>query len=397
MGSYIGVLLVPCTQGLRETTIAANWRGKINTDMDGLQSNTVMPTVTRLPSSSENLVGRSRAEFEKLAGELAQPRYRGAQLYHWIYKRRERDFSRLSDLDREFRSLLASRYRISYPVVDGRFPSRDGSIRYLLRLDDGEAVEAVYMPNVEGERERTTLCISSQVGCAVDCRFCFTALVGMKRNLTAGEIVGQVMALAGDRQIPWKSRLSVVFMGQGEPLLNFDAVMAAVGILADANGCGLALRRITLSTSGIVPRIYDLARQPLRPKLAISLNASNDEQRTRIMPINRKWNLATLMEACRAYPLRPRERLTFEYVLLDGINDSAADAERVAGLLRGLPSRINLIPYNGGEGLDYQATPLSRTLEFQETLASHNVPAFIRISRGRDVMGACGQLSLQRQ
>ena len=365
--------------------------------MDVRHSNAATPAVTALPNPPENLLGRSLAQIGQLAEEHGQPWYRGAQLYRWIYKHRERDFSRLSNLDLGFRSLLASRYRVSYPEVDCRFASRDGSVRYLLRLDDGEAVEAVYMPNVEGDRERTTLCISSQVGCAVDCRFCFTALVGMRRNLSAGEIIGQVMALVTDRQIPWKSRLSIVFMGQGEPLLNFGPVMAAAGILADTNGCGLALRRITLSTSGIVPRIYDLAQQPLRPKLAISLNASNDEQRNRIMPVNRKWNLAALMEACRAYPLRPRERLTFEYVLLDGINDSAADAERVAGLLRNLPSRVNLIPYNGGEGLDYHTTPLPRVLEFQKILANHDIPAFIRISRGRDVMGACGQLSLQRR
>lgn len=345
----------------------------------------------------ENLLGRSEAELKQLAEACGQPRYRGAQLYYWIYNRRERDFARLTNLDRGFRDLLACRYRISYPEIDCRFTSEDGSVRYLLRLEDGGAVEAVYMPNVEGDRERTTLCISSQVGCAVDCRFCFTALVGMRRNLTAGEIVGQVMALASDRQIPWKSRLSVVFMGQGEPLLNLGPVMAAVGILSDSKGCGLALRRITLSTSGIVPRIYDLAKEARRPKLAISLNASNDEQRSGLMPINRKWNLDALMAACRAYPLRPRERLTFEYVLLDSVNDSDADAHRVAALLGDIPSRVNLIPYNGGEGLDYRPTPLARVLSFQEALTRHRVSAFIRISRGRDIMGACGQLSLQRQ
>jgi len=337
----------------------------------------------------QNLLGLTRGELEQFAVSCGQPRFRGAQIYHGIYNRRERDFARLTDLGRGFRELLASTCSAAYPTVERQFVSRDGSVRYLLGLEDGSAIEAVYMP----EENRATLCLSSQVGCAVDCRFCFTALVGVKRNLTAGEIVGQALAIATAQRIAPKSRLSVVFMGQGEPLLNLGPVMKAVNILADGAGCGVALRRITISTSGIVPRIYDLGREPVRPKLAVSLNASTDEQRTALMPINRKYPVRDLLEACRAYPLRPRERLTFEYVMLDGLNDSEADAARVATLLRGIPSRVNLIPYNPGEGLPYRPSPLARVLKFQQALKGRRVPAFIRVSRGRDIMAACGQLS----
>ncbi|MGO9272706.1 MAG: 23S rRNA (adenine(2503)-C(2))-methyltransferase RlmN [Terriglobia bacterium] len=345
-------------------------------------------------TAKTNLLGLGRDELERLAAEYGRAPYRGRQLYHALYGRREREIAAITDLDREFRGLLAARYDVAYPGIVREFGSRDGSVRYLLGLDDGQTVEAVYMPTEQGDRDRTTLCISSQVGCAVDCKFCFTGLLGLRRNLTAGEIVGQVLALAADRSIPPKARLSVVFMGQGEPLLNLGPVMKAVALLASTDGCGIALRRITLSTAGIVPRIHDLARELVRPNLAISLNASNEEQRTSLMPINRKYSLRDLMEACRAYPLRPRERLTFEYVMLDGINDSDADARRVAELLRGMAARVNLIPYNGGAGLAYRASPLARVLAFQESLGERGVPAFIRISRGQDIMAACGQLSL---
>src|SRR5215472_7355439 len=332
----------------------------------------------------------SRDELEKLAFAQGQPRYRGSQVYRGIYSRRQQDLSCLTDLSLSFRRFLASNFQVDYPHVDAEFKSRDGSVRYLLGLEDGQEVEAVYMP----EEERTTLCISSQVGCAVDCRFCFTALVGLKRNLTAGEIVGQVLGIATAQHIAPKSRLNIVFMGVGEPLLNLGQVMKAVKIMADTSGLGIALRRTTISTSGIIPGIRELARQQVRPKLAISLNATTEEQRAALMPLNRKYPLKDLLAACRAYPLRPRERLTFEYVMLDGINDSLADAARVADLLSRIPARVNLIPYNGGEVLPYRASPLARLLEFQQVLSKHSVPAFIRISRGRDIMAACGQLSL---
>jgi 23S rRNA (adenine2503-C2)-methyltransferase len=375
-----------------------------------------------------NLIGMTRPELEDLALDLGQPRYRGRQLYHGLYRQLLQDLAGFTTLDRGLRRELSGRCEIAYPQVMREIASRDKSIRYLMGLADGEAVEAVYMPwrverrggrdvatpsgreleSREPDEPRTTLCISSQVGCAVGCVFCFTGLMGARRNLTPGEIVGQVLAIARERRL-WNGkgsdgassasrqapRLNVVFMGQGEPLLNLRAVTTAVAILADTEGCAIPLRRITISTAGIVPRVYDLAREAVRPKLAISLNASNDEQRDELMPINRKYPLSTLLEACRAYPLRPRERLTFEYVMLDRVNDAEADAARVARLLDNLPCRVNLIPYNGGAGLSYRSSPMDRVYSFQQALRERGVPAFIRISRGQDIMAACGQLSLE--
>ena len=337
-----------------------------------------------------NLLGSTREELEQLALECGQARFHGRQLYRAIYSRRVERFDDLTELNKSFRARLSGEYRVAYPQVDREFVSRDGAVRYLLRLEDGKSIEAVYMP----EEGRTTLCVSSQVGCAVECRFCFTALLGLKRNLTPGEIVGQVLAIVKAQRIPPRARLNVVFMGMGEPLLNLPAVMKAVGILADPNGVGLPVRRITISTAGVVPRISDLAQEPVRPKLAVSLNASTDDQRNALMPLNRKYPLRQLLAACRAYPLRPREHLTFEYVMLDGVNDSDADSARVADLLRGLRSKVNLIPYNSGPELSYRPSPLKRVVAFQEIIMNRGIPAYIRISRGQDVHAACGQLSL---
>jgi len=337
-----------------------------------------------------NLLGLDREELENLAVSCGQPRYRGRQIYHGVYVRRVRDLSGLTDLDRDFREALASRQGIIYPQVEREFASRDGAVRYLFRLSDGNLVETVYMP----EEDRTTLCLSSQVGCALDCRFCFTALLGANRNLTAGEIIGQVLAVAAGQNVARGARLNLVFMGMGEPLLNLPQVTKAVGILADPQGVGVALRRITVSTVGILPRIEELAREPMRPKLAISLNASHDEQRSALMPINKKYPLADLLRTCRAYPLRPWEHLTFEYVLLDGFNDSDADARRVVDLLRDLRAKVNLIPYNSGPELPFRAPPFERIVAFQKILTDRRIPAFIRISRGQDIHAACGQLSL---
>lgn len=338
-----------------------------------------------------NLFGLDRAELENIALACGEPRYRGRQLFHGIYGLRRTHAESLTDLSKSFRQQLAQRFRITLPQIQERFCSRDRAVRYLFDLEDGQAVESVFIP----ERARTTLCISSQAGCAVDCRFCFTALMGLKRNLTAGEIAGQVYAVLGDQAVRQGARLNVVFMGMGEPLLNFDQVMKAVRLLADPGGLALPARRITLSTSGIIPRIRDLASEPVRPKLAVSLNASTNEQRASLMPLNRKYPLEELIETCRNYPLRPRERLTFEYVLLGGVNDSDDDARRVAEMVSGMRAKINLIPYNSGSGLPYSAPNFSRVLAFRELLAGRQVDAFIRISRGQDVRAACGQLALE--
>jgi 23S rRNA (adenine2503-C2)-methyltransferase len=238
---------------------------------------------------------------------------------------------------------------------------------------------------------RATICISSQVGCAVDCQFCLTALLGVKRNLTAGEIVGQVCSILRDQQVsPPQDRVNLVFMGMGEPFLNYDNFMKAVRLLVE--GVGIPESRMTVSTAGIVPRIHDLGNESVRPKLAISLNASNDALRTELMPINRKWNLALLVEAARAFPLRSRERLTFEYVLLDGKNDSAQNARELVELIRGIRAKVNLIALNPGPGIDFRTPAQQRVEAFQQVLIEAGIPAFIRRPRGRDIYAACGQL-----
>jgi 23S rRNA (adenine2503-C2)-methyltransferase len=240
---------------------------------------------------------------------------------------------------------------------------------------------------------RQTICISTQAGCAVDCHFCLTAQLGLVRNLTAGEILAQVLIAVEEHRESLAPRTNVVLMGQGEPLLNYEPVMAALRIMLDPNGMALAPRHVTLSTSGIVPGIERLAQEEIRPKLAISLNASSDKERDAIMPINHKYPLAALLAACRNYPLRPWERLTFENVLLGGFNDSPEDARRVAGLISGVRAKVNLIPWNPGE-LPYRPPAAERVAEFREVLSAKGIPTFVRYSRGQDVCAACGQLAL---
>jgi 23S rRNA (adenine2503-C2)-methyltransferase len=262
--------------------------------------------------------------------------------------------------------------------------------------DGGEAGDGTPAGDEEEEKrgkdwERATICVSSQVGCAVDCRFCLTATLGMRRNLTAGEIAGQVLAVLNDRSVRMgEDRINLVFMGQGEPFLNYEQFIKAVRLLVE--GAGIPERRMTVSTSGIVPRIADLGREPVRPKLAISLNAASDEVRTQVMPINKKWPIAQLLEAARAYPLRTRERLTFEYVLLAGVNDEVGHARQLAELLRGLRAKVNLIALNPGPGIAFGTPEQARVLAFQRVLTKAGIPAFVRRPRGRDIFAACGQL-----
>lgn len=279
-------------------------------------------------------------------------------------------------------------YELGLPEVDRCYTSSDGTRRYLLRLGDGRTVETVLMP--EGERD--TVCISSQVGCPVDCKFCMTALMGLERSLTAGEIVGQVLYVARDNGLlQSNSRFNIVMMGMGEPLLNLANVLKATRLLTDPEGIGLSERRITLSTSGIIPRIAEMGQAAVRPKLAISLNASTEETRQRLMPITRKYHLKDLIEACRAYPLRSWEKLTFEYVLLGGVNDSDADARRVVKLLANLNAKVNLIALNPGPGIPFETPSEERVGSFQQ-IVRRSLPCFIRKPRGRDIFAACGQL-----
>jgi 23S rRNA (adenine2503-C2)-methyltransferase len=343
------------------------------------------------------LLGKSQEELREWMAGVGEPAYRGAQVYHAIYAERRFRFAEMSNLPQALRNCLEREATITLPRVARKYHSADGSVRYLMPLGPGKAangarlatVEAVFMPS-EG---RQTVCISTQAGCAVDCKFCLTATLGLVRNLTAGEIVGQVLVALEDNRERLVPQTNVVLMGQGEPLLNYEATMAAVRILLDPNGMGLSPKHVTLSTSGIVPAMERLAKETVRPKLAISLNASHDAQRDAIMPINRKYPLAVLLEACRRYPLRPWERLTFEYVLLGGVNDAADDARRVVRLLTGLRAKVNLIPWNEGE-LPYRKPTSENVEEFRGILAAKGVPVFVRYSRGQDIYAACGQLAV---
>jgi 23S rRNA (adenine2503-C2)-methyltransferase len=360
------------------------------------------------------LLGKSKDELREMCVAMGEPEYRGGQIYHALYAERKFEVGQITNLPAGLRARLAAEATITMPVVKQRFESRDGSVRYLFELAGKEkegidrdgaegaegrekrrtlkpaSVEAVFMPS-EG---RQTICVSTQAGCAVDCQFCMTAQLGLIRNLTAGEIVAQVLLPLEEHKARLAPRTNIVLMGQGEPLLNYEAVMAALRILLDNAGVGIAPRHATLSTSGIVPGIERLSAEEVRPKLAISLNASCDEQRDRLMPINKKYPLQVLLEACKKFPRGAREYVTFEYVLLGGVNDSPEDARRVAKMMTDLGRvKVNLIPWNPG-ALPYAEPTEERVNAFHKILLEKGVPAFTRYSRGRDVMAACGQLAL---
>ena len=347
-----------------------------------------------------NLLGQSAEELRAFMQSLGEPAYRGGQIYRALYAERRFDVTKMSNLPVALRERLAHEASIALPQIVRRYRSGDGTVRYVLALptpDSGSGaklakpttIEAVFMP----EENRQTICISTQAGCAVDCHFCLTATLGLIRNLSAGEIVGQVLIALEENRASLKPQTNVVLMGQGEPLLNYEPVNAALRILLDPNGMAITPKHTTLSTSGIVPGIERLACEKVRPKLAISLNASSNEQRDKIMPINRKYPIEDLLAACARYPLRPWEHLTFEYVLLGGFNDAPDDARRVAKLLGNLRAKVNLIPWNPGE-LPYKKPDDARIEEFRHILDEKGVRAFVRYSRGQDVMAACGQLAL---
>src|SRR5437016_1688182 len=335
----------------------------------------------------QSLLGMEVAELRDVLGP-GQPEFRARQIYHALYSEKISDLTQISTLPAPLRSELASGHTVGLPKLARRYESSDGTKRYLLELEDRRSIEAVLMP----EQGRDTICISTQVGCPVDCKFCMTALMGLERNLTAGEIVGQVLFVARDNGLLHQgARLNIVMMGMGEPLLNLPNVVKATRILVDAKGVGLSEKRITLSTAGIVPKIAKLGREPVRPKLAISLNASTEEARRELMPITRKYHLKELIEACGAYPLRVWEKLTFEYVLLKGVNDTDADARRVAKLLAHLNAKVNLIALNPGPGIPFETPEPDRVARFQ-AIVKRSMPCFIRKPRGLDVFAACGQL-----
>jgi 23S rRNA (adenine2503-C2)-methyltransferase len=357
-----------------------------------------------------SLLGLNCEELVSLVESIGEPSYRAQQLLDAVYRKREESIERISTLPQPLRTKLVDEgYAISLPIIEKRFVSRDGTVRYLIAFADRQSVETVWMPEGDGGEagdgteagdseqngprawDRATICVSSQVGCAVDCQFCLTALLGVKRNLTAGEIVGQVLSVLTDQNVSLpRDRVNLVFMGMGEPFLNYDNFMKAARLLVEE--VGVPESRMTVSTAGIVPRIRDFGLEPIRPKLAISLNASNDEIRTRLMPINRKWSLDSLIAAARDFPLRNRERITFEYVLLNRVNDDTTHAQEVVALLRGLRSKVNLIALNPGPGIGFSTPAADRVSAFQNILMKSGIPTFIRRPRGRDIFAACGQL-----
>jgi 23S rRNA (adenine2503-C2)-methyltransferase len=392
---------------------------------------------------TSSLLGLDREEITALVSEAGERSYRAQQITEAVYRQRVETLAEISTLPREFVDRLAqSGVTVGAARIEKKFVSQDGTVRYLIGFADGQSVETVWMPEGDGGEAgdgseagdmaeqfaenssvgtsgakalseknepmaalkrcatqnqgrtssgRSTICVSSQVGCAVDCRFCLTALLGVKRNLTAGEIVGQVCAVLKDQKVsPPEDRINLVFMGMGEPFLNYENFVKAGRLLVE--GVGIAERRMTVSTAGIVPRIHDFGTEAIRPKLAISLNASNDALRTRLMPVNKKWTLEMLIAAARVFPLRTREWITFEYVMLGGVNDAPENAREAAELLRGLRCKVNLIALNPGPGIDFTTPSEDRVAAFQKILREAGIPAFVRRPRGRDIYAACGQL-----
>ncbi|WP_043321674.1 23S rRNA (adenine(2503)-C(2))-methyltransferase RlmN [Corallococcus coralloides] len=362
------------------------------------------PTATALPVTEPlpvpapaKLVDVASLSREKLAlflsEQLGERPFRAAQLYRWLHQRGATSFDEMTDLSKALREKLKVKAEIVPLVKDLEQRSVDGTIKYRFKTRDGRFIESVYMP----AEDRKTLCVSTQVGCAMACSFCMTGTLGLKRNLTPGEIVAQVHAV--NREVRRNENLetlrpltNLVFMGMGEPLHNFENLKTALAILQSEEGPNFSHRHITVSTVGLVPMIERFG-QETDVKLAISLNASTDEQRSKTMPVNRKWNIQALLDACRKFPLRQGRRITFEYVLLKGFNDTDEDAHRLRELLRDIPAKVNLIPYNENPGLGFQTTGEQRAEEFRAILAEAHVAAYIRKNRGRDIAGACGQLA----
>ncbi len=362
----------------------------------------VMTIPRKLPETDKvNLVGLTRAQLKDALIAAGTPekqaKMRVGQIWQWVYYWGLRDFAQMTNLAKDYRALLTAKFEIALPEIVTRQVSADGTRKYLLRIAGGHEVEAVYIP----EEGRGTLCVSSQVGCTLTCSFCHTGTQKLVRNLTAGEIVGQVM-LARDDLGEWPEpgqgstgeRLlsNIVLMGMGEPLYNFDAVRDAMLIVRDDEGIALGRRRITLSTSGVVPEIARCAEE-IGCQLAISFHATTDEVRDKLVPINKKWNLATLLGALRDYPrLSNSERITFEYVMLKGVNDSDADARRLVKLIQGIPAKINLIPFNEWPGSPYERSDWERIEAFADIIYKAGYASPIRTPRGEDIMAACGQL-----
>jgi 23S rRNA (adenine2503-C2)-methyltransferase len=342
------------------------------------------------PSSERDIAELERPALEAALAEQGQPRFRGRQIFRWIYRRGVTELNAMSDLPKELRAKLAPDFTLTTPEIVTRERSTDGTEKFLLRLADGRRIESVFIPDTPA----MTFCVSTQVGCAMACAFCLTGKMGLVRNLTAGEIVGQVRVLANALDFR-NAAFNIVLMGMGEPLHNYDETMKALRILTDEHGFAMPPRRITLSTVGLLPALERLAREPIMPNLAISLHAPTDAQRGQLVPINKAYGVADIIEACKRFPLKRRSRITFEYVLLAGVNDSPADARKLARLLAGVKSKVNLIPLNAAAGIPFDRPADTAIDRFARTLAEHGLTVSVRKSRGRDIRAACGQLIVE--
>jgi 23S rRNA (adenine2503-C2)-methyltransferase len=339
-----------------------------------------------------DLAELDRLMLEAALEERGQERFRAKQIFRWLYRRGITDIHSMTDLPRTLRETLATDFELTTPEIAARERSADGTEKFQLTLADGRQIESVFIPDTPA----MTFCISTQVGCAMACAFCLTGKMGLVRNLTAGEIVGQVRVLAGALSMRDKA-FNIVLMGMGEPLHNYDETMKALRILADEHGLAVPPRRVTLSTVGVLPALERLAREPLMPNLAISLHAPTDRQRGELVPINRKYGIADIVDACRRFPLRRRSRITFEYVMLAGVNDSPEDARRLAKLIAGVKAKINLIPLNAAAGIPFERPSDDVVDRFARILAERGVTVSVRKSRGRDIRAACGQLIVDGQ
>jgi 23S rRNA (adenine2503-C2)-methyltransferase len=343
------------------------------------------------PARSD-LAELERSALESALDARAHERFHARQIFRWLYRRGVTDVEAMTDLSRDLRATLARDFTIATPELVHRETSSDGTEKFLLRLADGRHIESVFIPDTPS----MTFCISTQVGCAMACAFCLTGKMGLVRNLTAGEIVGQVRVLAGALGMRDKA-FNIVLMGMGEPLHNYDETMKALRILTDEHGFAMPPRRITLSTVGLLPALERLAREPVMPNLAISLHAPTDALRAELVPLNKKYGIADIIAACQRFPLRKRSRITFEYVLLAGVNDSPDDARRLAKLLTGVKSKVNLIPLNAAPGIPFERPTDMAIDRFAKVLADRGLIVSVRKSRGRDIRAACGQLIVEGQ
>ena len=343
-------------------------------------------------ASQWDLAELTLAEMEALFEDAGHPRFHARQVFRWIWRRGVTDFARMTDLSKALRQNLSEQFTIRTPEIARRDFSEDGTQKFVLRLADGKQIESVFIPDTPAQ----TFCISTQVGCAMGCAFCLTGKMGLVRHLTAGEIAGQARVLAHTLEFGDDS-FNIVLMGMGEPLHNYDATMKALRILNDEHGLSVGPRRVTLSTVGLVPMLDRLAQEDVMPNLAISLHATTEEQRRAIVPPTKKYSLQDILDACRRFPLKKRSRITFEYVLLSGVNDSPEDAQRLAKLLAGIKSKVNLIPLNAAAGIPFDRPSDARVDEFAQILADRHVNVSVRKSRGRDIRAACGQLIVEGQ